>query len=394
MVGTFPALSETFVLNQITGLIDRGHSVSIFAERRSNDAEAHPDVDTYDLRRLTRYESLPNRFASRVAMLPTYARANASFLRSLNVARYGSTAASLRLAWSVGLMDGAGHFDIVQCHFGALGLKAALLRDVGAMKGKIVTAFHGEDITNYPRRFPGSIYAPLFAQGDLFLPISARWNDQLVALGCAADRIRVHRMGVDLRLFAPRENRVANPTTRLLSVARLVEKKGIADAIRAVARVRSPVEYIVVGDGPLRPDLEALVRTCNVGDRVRFTGPLPRTKVAELLASSDVLLAPSVTAADGDIEGMPVSIMEAMAVGIPVVSTRHSAIDELVTDGVSGYLVPEHAVAALADRIDELAASPARRIEMGAMGREAIVREFDAAKLTDRLESLYESLLA
>ena len=107
-----------------------------------------------------------------------------------------------RLAWSTTLFDGAREFDIIQCHFGALGLKAVLLRAAGALKGKIVTAFHGEDITNYPQQFSGNIYAPLFASGDLFLPISARWNDTLAALGCPSGKIRVHRMGVDCRRFA------------------------------------------------------------------------------------------------------------------------------------------------------------------------------------------------
>ena len=116
--------------------------------------------------------------------LPNIIASDSGALRALNVARFGRHAASLRLAWSTTLFEGAREFDIIQCHFGALGLKAVLLRAAGALKGKIVTAFHGEDITNYPQQFSGNIYAPLFASGDLFLPISARWNDTLAALGC------------------------------------------------------------------------------------------------------------------------------------------------------------------------------------------------------------------
>ena len=394
MVGTFPALSETFILNQITGLIERGHSVSIFAERASRDTEVHPDVDRFGLRGLTRYEALPERFPDRLVRFPSAARATMPFLRSLNVFRFGSAAASLRLAWSVGMVDGAGDFDVVQCHFGALGLKAALLRELGALRGKIVTAFHGEDITNYPRQFPGNVYAPLFAHGDLFLPISARWNDSLIAMGCPPDRIGVHRMGVDLRHFlpAPPDVRRDGPL-RVITVARLVEKKGIADAILAVSRLGTDCEYVIVGDGPLRAELEALARTNGVADRVRFTGSLPRTGVAELLRSSSACLAPSVTGADGDIEGIPVSIMEAMAAGLPVVSTRHSAIDELVEDGVSGFLAAEHDVPALTRSLALLAADPALRTRMGEAGRGIIAREFDAGVLAGRLESLYGALM-
>jgi colanic acid/amylovoran biosynthesis glycosyltransferase len=394
MLGSFPALSETFILNQITGLIDRGHSVSIFAERQSTDAETHPDVEHYGLRRVTRYEDLPERFPGRVAQLSRVFRADAPSLQSLNAVRFGGMAASLRLLWAVRLVDGGADFDIIQCHFGALGLKAALLREVGALRGKIVTAFHGEDITNYPRRFRGNVYAPLFEHGDLFLPISARWNDVLIALGCPTDRIQVHRMGVDLRHFPPRANpREAGSVPRFITVARLVEKKGVADAISAAATLSIPFEYTVVGDGPLRSELEALARARGVADRVRFTGSLSRTRVAELLATSDAFVAPSVTGADGDIEGIPVSIMEAMAVGLPVISTRHSAIPELVADGESGFLVPEHDVAGLTRVMTALGVDAALRNRMGAAGRSIVERAFDARRLAERLEGLYGALV-
>ena len=258
LVGQFPALSETFVLNQITSLLDRGHSVSIFAERRSAESAEHPDVARFHLRKCTRYESMPG-VAARALALPNIIARDSGALRALNVVRFGRHAASLRLAWSTTLFEGAREFDIIQCHFGALGLKAVLLRAAGALNGKIVTAFHGEDITNYPQQFSGNIYAPLFASGDLFLPISSRWNDTLAALGCPSGKIRVHRMGVDCRRFAMQTPRgTSDGPLRIVTVARLVEKKGVADAIRAVSQLTIPYEYVIVGDGPLRHNLEQL----------------------------------------------------------------------------------------------------------------------------------------
>ena len=382
------------MLNQITGLLDRGHSVSIFAERVSLDTEEHPEVEQRGLRCLTRHESLPDSPLDRLRRMPWNWREARTYLRALNAFRFGGTALSLRLIWSVGLVDGDSDFDIVQCHFGALGRKAALLRRVGALRGKIVTAFHGEDIVNYPRRFGGNVYAPLFATGDLFLPISDRWNTELVALGCPPHRIHVHRMGIELDRFPPRSTASLDTRLRIITVARLVEKKGIADGIRAVARLGSNVEYVVVGDGPLRAELEAVARTCGIADRVRFAGPLPRTRVVELLREATVFLAPSVTASDGDIEGLPVSIMEAMAVGLPIVTTRHGAIDELVEHGVSGWLVAERDVSGLAERLAHLVDDPGAGVRLGIAGRARIAQEFDAAKLVERLEALYGSLLA
>jgi colanic acid/amylovoran biosynthesis glycosyltransferase len=201
-------------------------------------------------------------------------------------------------------------------------------------------------------------------------------------------RVRVHRMGVDLRHFARRPPEASGARFRAITVARLVEKKGIADAILSLAKLETDFEYVIVGDGPLRADLEALARSKGIADRVQFTGSLPRTRVAELLASASVFLAPSVTAGDGDIEGMPVSIMEAMAVGLPVVSTRHSAIDELVSDRTSGFLVPEHDVGGITRSLAALAGDSGLRARMGEAGRAIIARDFEIGALTRRLEGL------
>jgi colanic acid/amylovoran biosynthesis glycosyltransferase len=394
MVGEFPSLSETFILDQITALIERGHRVSILAEREGRDADEHPDVARFGLRAVTRYERLPGAFLQRVAALPSVWRGTAAHWRALDVARFGGMAASLRLTWGVHLCDDDPDFDVVQCHFGALGLKAVLLRQVGALRGRIVTAFHGEDITNYPRRFRGSHFAPLFAHGDRFLPISARWNAQLEAMGCPREKIHVHRMGIDLRNFPERAARPSSSVTRMLSVSRLVEKKGIGDAIRAVAASSAPCEYVVAGDGPLRAELETLARDAGVASRVRFVGAQTREQVATLLQSADLFVAPSVTGADGDIEGIPVSIMEAMAAELPVISTHHSGIPELVTDGVEGMLVPERDVAALTACIDTLAADHHRRARMGAAGRARVAVEFEMGALTSQLEAHYRSLVS
>ncbi len=395
MVGEFPSLSETFILDQITGLLMRGHSVSILAGRRSPDAAQHPDVARFGLQELTRYENLPRHVVERAVRFPLIWRPTRPFVRALNVFRFGGWAASLRLAWAAHLTDGAADFDVIQCHFGASGVKAGMLREIGALRGRIVTAFHGEDITNYPNRFRRNPYKSLFAQGDLFLPISTRWNDALVALGCPPERIRTHRMGIDANLFPGRVDHSSQKgrALRILTVGRLVEKKGIADAILAAARLKVDFEYDIVGNGPLRAELETLARAHAVADKVRFHGAQTRDQIVSSLQDADVFLAPSVTARDGDIEGIPVSIMEAMASGLPVLSTRHSAIPDLVEDNVSGFLVEEHDVPALADRLTTLAVDPALRARMGSAGRRTVSREFEIGALNARLESHYRTLV-
>jgi colanic acid/amylovoran biosynthesis glycosyltransferase len=251
------------------------------------------------------------------------------------------------------------------------------------------------------------VYERLFREGDLFLPISDYWKTRLVEHGCPEDRIVVHHMGVDCDQFefAPREMEPGEPV-RLLSVCRLVEKKGIEYAIRALAKVvgggasadsaldaGARLEYTIVGSGPLRPHLESVVDELGLSGCVRFLGSLPSDEVAELMAGAHVFLAPSVTAEDGNKEGIPVAIMEAMATGLPVVSSRHSGIPELVEDGVTGLLAEERDVSGLADRLARLVRDPELHARLAAAGRIRVEQEFSTSVLNPRLMGLFHGLV-
>jgi colanic acid/amylovoran biosynthesis glycosyltransferase len=377
LVGQFPWLSATFILNQITGLIERGHEVTIFAE--------HGQGSELGLRAY-RIEDLPQHPIQRLFRMSSVWAWDRAHLRALNVLRYGLQSASLRLLWGVQLFHGRRDFDIIQCHFGALGLKAVLLRRAGALRGAIVTAMHGEDILCYPRRFRGNIYQPLFADGDLFLPISDRWNPKLIEMGCPPAKIRRHRMGVDLDRFSRAgERQQQEGPIRILTVARLVESKGIEDAIRAVAGSPIPIEFVVVGDGPLRTRLQKAAE----GLPVYFQGACRPQEVASIMKGADLFLLPCAATPDGDREGMPVAIMEAMASSLPVVSTTNSAIPELVADGVSGILVAEHDIDGLSHAITRLAEDTELRRRMGDAGRKIVEADYDIRLLNQQLEQHY-----
>lgn len=403
----FPVLSETFILNQITGLLRRGHDIGIYAMIPGIEPVIHTDVERYGLSEHTFYyrtapyrlpENKLIRLVRAMGLLITHVHKKPlPLLRSLNVLKFGRRASSLGVFYEVFpfFQHGVGKYDIVHCHFGPNGSLAALLKDVGALKGKIVTSFHGEAGYIKERRPDG--YASLFEIGDLFLPMSEREKDNLIKLGCSEQKIIVHRMGVDTSkfVFSPRRLR-DDGRVRVLTVARLVEKKGVEYGIRAVAKVveRDPqVNYRIAGDGPLRSDLECLIDTLNLGDRVQLLGWKRQEEIVELMRETDILLAPSVTSQDGDQEGIPVVLMEALAQGLPVLSTWHSGIPELVRDGESGFLVPERDVDALAERLGHLAGHPEIWAEMGRAGRDYVETYFDINKLNDRLVNLYQFLL-
>jgi colanic acid/amylovoran biosynthesis glycosyltransferase len=398
----FPALSETFVLGQITGLLDLGHDVRIFAVRRRDEPFDHPDVDRYGLLTRTRYLGLPERWLTRgwnaagislrMAMSDRQALA-----RCLNVRRHGRIAASARLLYWRECLAGSEMFDVILAHFGPVGEVAARLRDAGLIAGRLATVMHGVDVSAELVDRPGR-YRRLFESGELFLPVSRVWRDRLIEVGCDPRRVAVHHMGVDTTRFRFRpRHKVPGQPVRLLTIGRLIEKKGVEFALRAVADlVRNGVDlrYRVVGDGPMRFGLERLAELLGIGEIVEFQGWRDQASISELIDDSDILLAPSVTTRDGDQEGIPVTLMEAMASGMPVVATRHSGIPELVDDGCSGLLVAERDCDELVVALNRLIGAPATWPAMSKAARQKIIDEFNLASLNGALVERFDALLA
>ena len=403
VTGRFPALSETFVLNQIMGLIDRGHHVDIYADP-PEDSCTHDEVAKYRLlERTTYFPYMPKNLFLRITKALALVAVSGwkdpvRVIAALNVRHYGREAMSLRCLYStIPFLGKRRVYDVLHCHFGSFGLRGMFLRGVGALKGKLVTTFHGADLTKDVEAHGDSLYRRLFATGDLNLPISEAWGRRLIELGCPADKIRVHHMGINCKEFAFRPRRVeGSEAVRLVSVCRLVQKKGIEYSIRAVAAVAQTgrrVRYDIVGDGPLRRRLEELINELGMTETVVIHGSRRKSEVLEMLERAHILLAPSVTADDGDKEGIPVAIMEAMAAGLPVISTHHSGIPELVHDGISGYLVPERDVDALAARLGELVDHRDVWVRMGEAGKETVERHFNVVNLNDRLVAIFAAVV-
>jgi colanic acid/amylovoran biosynthesis glycosyltransferase len=399
-VGPFPKPSETFILGQITGLIARGHEVDIYGLYREEEGFALPEVVRFDL--MARTTFLRFRQGGAGAQLARCIRAIAgravaprTVAHALNLFKHGREALTLRLLQEA-LQVGGRAYDILHCQFGTLLPVAFRLRRMGAISGRIVASFRGFDLTRKLRVDP-LIYENIFPHVDLFMPVSRSLERILLRNGADPERIAVHPSGIDCRRF-PLSERAIEPggTVRLITVARLTEKKGIGYALDAVARVIGTgrrVEYQIVGDGELRGELEAQAGRMGLGSRVQFLGWQSHSRVGDLLREAHVLIAPSITAAHGDQEGIPNSIKEAMCTGMPVVGTRHGGIPELVEDGVSGFLVPERDADALAARLDLLLDIPERWPAMGRAGRQKIEKEFDAERLNDRLVELYQNVV-
>jgi len=404
IVGSFPHVSETFIVNQIVGMAARGHAIDIYTTVLKVARDVPAAVQRYRL--LDRTHSLYGprnpllRAVKAIGLVVSEGwRVPRLVGRALNILRYGRVAASLGLlcaGLTMHRQQRTGSYDVIHCQFGTYGKAALRLQEIGAFSGKLVTSFRGFDATKYLRMHP-HIYDTLFRKGHLFLPVSQNLADPLIESGCDRSKVVVLHSGIDCGKFRYIERRYhQGEALRILTVGRLTEKKGIAYAIQAVARVIASgqnLSYTIVGEGPLRAELQRLVEELGVSDCVHLLGWRTHDEVVGLIETAHVLLAPSVTAADGDEEGIPNSVKEAMATGLPLVSTNHGGIPELVEDGVSGYLVPQRDIEAMADRLRQLIDHPQAWVAMGLAARARVMAEFDTDKLNDELERLYGALI-
>lgn len=444
-VGPFPRISKTFIESRVVELLKLGHEVVIYAKEAQGEVAVHPFFESH-LRQRTHYlrtttfEAFCDSkdFESRLrallekqpqATLYLLAQLESSFLLKRNERKriadvlkpFWSAEKGSRLKYRAQVMGNflsrcggdfakrnywadafalleAGRFDVVQAEFGENGAEVAALQSLGAFSdtARYVTCFHGKDATAGDLNEKRALYKRVFALSQTLLVNSTFLKEKLVELGAEVSRIELMRIGVDFEHFKPAEKQyVADAGCfRFLSVCRLVEKKGLRYAIEAIAQLKDvypKCRYEIVGDGPEEASLRQLVEELNVGDFVTFYGALNRIEVKQRLLTADAVLVPSIIAADGDQEGTPTAILEAMAMEKPVVSSRNSGIPELIEDGVTGILLPEKDVPALVSALKRLMDEPALALALGKAARPVVQQKHCSARLAQDLSALYTS---
>jgi colanic acid/amylovoran biosynthesis glycosyltransferase len=402
IVGPFPVLSETFILNQITGLLVRGHEVHIYGCKPDETSKVHPDVEKYQLIERTYYiPEIPKnyflRFLKGLAFISTnFYKAPLVLLRSLNIFKYGKRAASMRLLYSVIPLLKSQPYDIIHCQFGMYGVDGMILRDIGAIKGKLITSFRGYDISWYVKACGEDVYDQLFVKGDFFLANCEFFRKRAIKLGCDDKKIVVHGSGIDCSRFTYKPRYPHPDGIRIVTTGRLVEKKGIEYAIRAVAKVarlHQNIEYNIIGDGYLKEHLQQIISELNLADKVKLLGWKNQKEIIEILDKAHVFIAPSVTAEDGNQDAPVNTLKEAMAMGLPVIGTLHGGIPELVENGISGFLVPERDVDAIAEKVDYFIEHPEVWEQMGKAGRVYVEEHYDINRLNDELVEIYQQVV-
>ena len=423
-VGCFPYLSETFILRQITGLLDLGHEVDIYSEERPEEDAVHPEVAQYGLLERTTYMDLPaeagywelpvwpitqrswppgsekgiSNFGRVVRALPKLTQCLTMSPRLtcevLNRTRYGYQAESLSSLYRLArLCERGKSYDVLHAHFGPVGNSFRFARSL--FGAPMVVTFHGYDFSRWPQEKGGEVYDELFQTADVVISHSQYALRKLEELGCPSEKL--HKLpvsSVDHSVFPFKERTLAKgETIRILTVARLTEKKGIEYSIRAVTEITKKhpdIHYDIVGEGPSRGELEALIETLGMEQIIFLHGARDSDYVQQMMNEAHLFVLASVTATDGDQEGTPVCLIEGQASGLPVLSTQHSGIPEIVVDGETGFLVAERNVDALKERLLHLLDHPESWAALGRAGRKHIEEKYSLDHLNCQLIKLYE----
>ena len=404
LVNEFPVLSETFVIEQVCALIDKGFDVSILACKKTADANLIPKFEQYKLdEKLTCLDTFPSGAEGKRRMLTVlvknfyYIKNKGGFIKTLFHSIKSKNMSVLKqLAICAQFSREKFESDFVICHFLPNGHMAYVLREFSALYcDTIATIAHGYDVSLHKviKKWQYA-YTQLVAGTELLLPISKRWSDLLINDYYASpEKVRVHHMGVnvDSFCFSPRKVNPQSGPVKFIAVGRATEKKGLEYAIKAISQTEN-AQLSIVGGGELLDDLEQLIEKLQANKKVTLLGPLPHDNVLSLLAESHVFILPSITANDGDMEGIPVALMEAMASGMLVLSTNHSGIPELIKHKKSGLLSDERSVEQLVGNVNYVLNNPEHVDALIREARLTVEREFNNHVLNQELANLIINL--
>jgi colanic acid/amylovoran biosynthesis glycosyltransferase len=399
LVGRYPAASHAFLLTQVAALRERGARPETITIRSPLRGDLRDEPDREAAR--TTYRVLPaGPLKLAAAHLPAFARSPRRYLRtlrySLGLARGGLRAkvwqvfyfAESMIVWRRCRKLGITH---LHAQFADTATDSALLVTHYEPAWTWSIAVHGPD--EFAEAAHNRIGEKL-ARADAVIAASqgaaARARTLMDPSGAA--KLSVVRLGVDAARFSPPNAERGALTThteekaprklRVLSLGRLVERKAQRILLAAGGRLAErgvEFELTIAGDGPTRASLEKLASDLGIAERVTFTGVVGQEEALALYRSADVFALPSLA------EGLPVVLMEAMACGVPVISTRIDAVPELIDDGVNGVFVAAGDAQGLTDALARLAGDPELRARLGAAGREKVLAEFELGRQAERL---------
>lgn len=374
-VETFSSLSETFIYDHVVETRRQGTDSMVVTLRREH--AAHRPFDrVHEIALPPRWH--PERIWSRIAIRAGWTRPDEQYSGMLR-----RRLEELLLSCMP---------DVIHAHFGPAGY---LVSPVASALGiPLAVSFYGYDVTKLTRsEIWRERYRGLFAQADILIALSNVMRAQLGELGGPDSKLRVVHLAKRLADYPHREP--VSSVRNWISVGRLTEKKGQLDCIRAFegATGGTDATLTIVGNGELLSHLAGFVSSRGLGQRVSLIGALPHHQVIEMLQEADAFILCSKTAADGDTEGTPTVLLEAQAIGLPCVTTRHSGIPEMIPLENQRFLADEGDVPGIAECIKLLGeASREELVRVSRAGRRKVEREYHLEQEAAKLLEIYSQL--
>jgi colanic acid/amylovoran biosynthesis glycosyltransferase len=286
---------------------------------------------------------------------------------------------------------------LLHVYFGQIAVH--LLPLIRAWQRPSVVSFHGADVlVDMNKPAYREVTQQMLNAVKLVLVRSESLRRAVIHLGCDERKVEIQRTGIPLNEFHFRERDFVAATTewQFIQAGRLIEKKGLPVTLRAFAvflRHYPNAKLTIAGEGSLLGQLRDLTRDLNIGGRVSFTGFISQEQLGEIYYASHIFLHPSQMGRDGNQEGIPNSMLEAMASGLPVFATEHGGIPEVIKNGVSGVLVPEGNHEKLAAALLEATKNPGFLSQIARNGAEIVRKNFDLGAQARRLEDKYLKII-
>lgn len=382
IVKRFPRFSETFILNEVLALEARGITVEVFSLLDPPDEPRHAG--------LSKLKAGITRLADTTGTMITPAEGDAALFAGTTAAAAARLTAKAERVAELARAQGLHH---LHAHFASDPTTVALLAARMAGLPFSFTA-HARDIYHDyvdPETDAAKRRAKLMAAA--FTVTVSDFNLRHLTALCPEAATRIHRIynGIDLSSFRPADP-AKRKAGRILAVGRLVEKKGFHDLIDACAILAergTDFDCRIIGDGPLHGALTEQITTLGLDRHVQLLGPMPQEKLTHILDEASLVTLPCIITSDGDRDGLPTVLLEAMAKGLPVVTTTVTGGPEIVTEGKTGQLVPPGDPVALAAALQNLLCDPARAIWMGQAGRLRAEAQFDLSASSAALAGLF-----
>ncbi|MFD0836288.1 glycosyltransferase [Mariniflexile aquimaris] len=405
LIPTFPTLTETFIVNQIIDLMQRGHVVDIFATAKSNQI-IHSKVTEYNLLSKTHYLNAPDSIYKRIVsffkiLRKTNLKNDLKLISALNVFKFGLSALKLstfyKVAWLSKTND---NYDIVHAHFGQMSDYYFIAQKCGFLKdSKLVTTFHGYDITPSETSLNKYKYA-LLLDRNMIVTVNTEFSKSLLLnIGFKPKNIHILPVGVDTSYYKPHKKKYNNNILNILFIGRITKLKGVSKIPEICNYIINEkgiknVQFKIIGNIHYKAEkeLQRLYETIekyNLKDYFQLIGPKNQDGIIEEMNASHIYIMPGIRDSDGRAETQGLVIQEAQSMKLPVVVTDAGGMRYGLIDNKTGFVVEQNNIKDFASKLEFLINNPKQRKLMGENARDFVKKHYDSKILGDQLERIY-----